>query len=40
MVDPNPDFKSVAPDDEGSDEYGQLSNKWKDFDMATTCDFC
>lgn len=36
---PREGFKSVAPDDEDFEEYGQPSNKWVDFDMATTCDF-
>ena len=47
---PKLSFKSLSPDDDDQENYceppqvdfdkdGQPPNKWKDFDMATTCDF-
>jgi hypothetical protein len=47
---PKLSFKFVSPDDDDLENYseapqvdfdkdGQPPNKWKDFDMATTCDF-
>lgn len=43
---PKLSFKFVSPDDDDQensqvafDKDGQPPNKWKDFDMATTCDF-
>lgn len=47
---PKLSFKFVSPDDDDQENYseppqvdfdkdGQPPNKWKDFDMATTCDF-
>lgn len=35
---PKPSFKFVVPDDEDFDKDEQLPDKWKDFDLATTCD--